>query len=181
MNNLAERLKELRGAQSREIFAKNIGIRALANYEYSQRTPKADVITHICARLGVNSEWLLTGEGEKFAKDENSRHGCCFEKGLKNQHIDFIDNKKIEQKETAATAAISDLNADILRRLFEAMDENKKLQAENAQLKEEIAALKMDIVRREARIHDLEDELMRTKKALRLASFGSADSGGGAA
>ena len=64
-NTLASRLRFVRGKESREKFANRIGVspRALANYEYGEREPKGNVIAQICARLGIEANWLLSGVG----------------------------------------------------------------------------------------------------------------------
>lgn len=62
-NSFAARLRLVRGKESREKFAKKLGLspRALLNYENGTRVPKSDLLSQICARLGIDIAWLLTG------------------------------------------------------------------------------------------------------------------------
>ena len=101
-NSFASRLRLLRGKESREKFAQKLGLspRALVNYENGTRVPKSDLASQICARLGININWLLTGEGSMRQFDgqeesnQNRRHVGGFETSLNTQSIENISIRK---------------------------------------------------------------------------------------
>ena len=59
--NLSERLRELRGNESQEAFAKRIGTKqtSYSSWERGEKDPSASAIVLIASRLGVSSDWLL--------------------------------------------------------------------------------------------------------------------------
>lgn len=68
---LGRRLREVRtalGEQQRDDFANILGIhsRSVANYERGDNQPNSDVLLAYRQKLGVNVDWILTGEGEMF-------------------------------------------------------------------------------------------------------------------
>ncbi|WP_273792410.1 helix-turn-helix domain-containing protein [Brucella anthropi] len=73
---LARRLREVRAhfeAEDRGEFAQLLGFAksSLANYERGERTPDAAVLLAYRDKLGVNLNWLVSGEGQAFS-DPNS-------------------------------------------------------------------------------------------------------------
>ncbi|ACO03934.1 MAG TPA: XRE family transcriptional regulator [Persephonella sp.] len=75
MENIGQRIKQLRkmlGLSQRE-FAEKIGksLRAVQNWEYEQRTPDESTLRLISQTFGVNLDWLKTGEGEMWVKDQD--------------------------------------------------------------------------------------------------------------
>lgn len=62
---VGDRIKELRGKESRPSFCPKLGISksTLVNYETGVSSPTADVLNIICDRFQVNPAWLLRGEG----------------------------------------------------------------------------------------------------------------------
>lgn len=62
---IAERLKSVRGKESRESFAQKIGVHAQTLYRYEQggRDLDSGVITSICKGFDISPAWLLFGEG----------------------------------------------------------------------------------------------------------------------
>ena len=66
----SERLREAIQAKGLKIkdAAETCGIpyRSLQNYTLGLREPNADALRTISSRLGVSSDWLLTGEGTMF-------------------------------------------------------------------------------------------------------------------
>ena len=65
MKNIATRIKQLRGKKSQEAFSADIGIsqRALSRYETSIHKPSIELVAKICSKLGVETKWLIFGEG----------------------------------------------------------------------------------------------------------------------
>lgn len=68
------RIKEIRKYfdLTQQAFADRIGIKrnTIANYESGRNIPIDAVISLICKEFGINEEWLRTGQGEMFNKNE---------------------------------------------------------------------------------------------------------------
>jgi transcriptional regulator with XRE-family HTH domain len=69
---MGRRLREVRryfGDEEREAFADRLGVSksALARYERGENPPDAEVIAAYRKLLGIDANWLATGEGEMFA------------------------------------------------------------------------------------------------------------------
>lgn len=71
---LKDRIKQLRKSVdlTQQEFAKRIGTsqNVLANYEIGRRNPSNSVINNICKTFHVNEQWLRTGKGEPFLKED---------------------------------------------------------------------------------------------------------------
>lgn len=71
-----ERIRELRttlGLNQRDFSAKSkIGHSTLAMFETGQRVPKDIHISQICQAFNVNEEWLRSGKGEMFKRDDDA-------------------------------------------------------------------------------------------------------------
>ncbi|MVA19532.1 helix-turn-helix domain-containing protein [Agrobacterium vitis] len=68
---LGQRLRDIRrhlGDPEREEFCLNLGIskQSLGNYERGDNVPDATVLLSYRKALGVNVNWVLTGEGDMF-------------------------------------------------------------------------------------------------------------------
>lgn len=68
---LGARIRSVRrhvGDPDRESFAKTLGVskNTIAFYERGERTPDATVLAAYRDRFGVDTNWLVTGEGEPF-------------------------------------------------------------------------------------------------------------------
>lgn len=72
MPSISDRIRMLRGDNSRELFAKELGlsVRSLVNYELGDRTPNTDSVMLFSERLGISSDWLLFGEEPKYKEDK---------------------------------------------------------------------------------------------------------------
>lgn len=69
-NDFAQRLKELMGHQSRNAFAKKVGVGESSIRQYLDGSlPGIDKAALIAARTGVRLNWLILGEGPKMAGD----------------------------------------------------------------------------------------------------------------
>lgn len=64
IQTLGDRIKFLRGEESRPIFAAhfNTSVATIARYEGGDTAPDAEFIKQICDKYSVNSDWLLWGE-----------------------------------------------------------------------------------------------------------------------
>lgn len=70
------RIKEARsalGLTQKELCDKTgMPLQSLRGYELSHRTPGGDAIEYL-VRIGINANWLLTGEGEMLLADYHAR------------------------------------------------------------------------------------------------------------
>lgn len=75
-----DRLRTLRGQESKADFAKKIGINpsTLGNYEQGQSLPNIEVITRLCEECSVSSDWLIFGSSsqEKSQPPQRKRTGA---------------------------------------------------------------------------------------------------------
>lgn len=63
LNNFSERLKMLRGNQSKADFARFLGVSAPLYQRYEEgRTPRSDILSLIATKCNKTVEWLLTGK-----------------------------------------------------------------------------------------------------------------------
>lgn len=73
---ISDRIRELRTAlklNQREFSQRaKIGHSTLAMFETGQRVPKDIHISQICQTFNANEEWLRTGNGEMFNRDEDA-------------------------------------------------------------------------------------------------------------
>lgn len=72
---MGERLKELRKSLglTQQEFADRLGIKrnAITNYEVGRNAPADMVVSLICREFNVSENWLRTGEGSMFQKQES--------------------------------------------------------------------------------------------------------------
>lgn len=188
-NSFASRLRFLRGKESREKFAKKLGLspRALVNYENGTRVPKSNLVSQICAHLGININWLLAGEGsmrqfdgqEEFNK--NRRHVGGFGASSIMQPIESINMRKNETADMSAESCLGmpeiekggpclqsvgapeviGLQQELsvaLRKGIELQERLLALTEQNAELRIRFERLQIDIDRRDQRIRELEKE-----------------------
>lgn len=71
MSEYAERIRQIRGSDSRAKFSEQTGIspRALINYETGKTLPNIDVAAAICRAYGISPLWLMFGEGSMFGRE----------------------------------------------------------------------------------------------------------------
>lgn len=64
---IGERLIEIRGHATQGAFAKelDISVQTLGRYEREERPPDADFLLKLRQKMGINPDWLLTGEGAR--------------------------------------------------------------------------------------------------------------------
>ncbi len=72
METIGRRLQILRGATSRRAFAETLGLTesTLRNYENDLSLPQSDLLAKICAKIGIEPRWLLTGAGAMCAGED---------------------------------------------------------------------------------------------------------------
>lgn len=73
MNSIGNRLKSIRGKQSGEEFSKLLGthLQTIYRYERGERKPDIDFIQLVSKKTGVSIEWLITGEGLMYPREQN--------------------------------------------------------------------------------------------------------------
>ncbi|MBR3187282.1 MAG: helix-turn-helix transcriptional regulator [Lachnospiraceae bacterium] len=91
---MGDRIKQLRKELelTQEEFSGRLGIKrnTVAQYEIGRNEPQESVISLICREYNVSKKWLLTGEGEMFAKlDPDEELYQWAEKILSGQSGDF--------------------------------------------------------------------------------------------
>ena len=61
MNQIADRLRQLRGEQTQAEFARQLNMQRpqLANYETGKNVPSADFVYKVCEQTGASADWLL--------------------------------------------------------------------------------------------------------------------------
>lgn len=87
-----------------------IGQSTLAMFETGQREPKEIHIEQICNKYEINSEWLLTGKGEKRTKRTRNQEIAKFandvmdlpDKDIKKRTIQALSNLNERDWETIA-------------------------------------------------------------------------------
>lgn len=85
---VGDRIRQVRGSETQTTFAERLGItqRAVVNYETGGRVPKKSVLGKMSEQYGVNTDWLLTGEGEKLLP------GSSFSEKDNTQQPEIIDS-----------------------------------------------------------------------------------------
>lgn len=76
MDGIGGRLRQIRGRQSRQEFAEELGIhpQTLYMYEKGKRVLDVDLVQRICLKYAVSVEWLIFGERELQAAHETADH-----------------------------------------------------------------------------------------------------------
>ena len=73
---MKERIRQLRKALnlSQADFGKKVGVTfsTIGGYEQGRRNVSSAVFKSICREYNVNEEWLRTGKGEMFNKEEDT-------------------------------------------------------------------------------------------------------------
>lgn len=122
---MKERLKKLRKTLdlTQQEFADKIGSARnnIAGYETGRRNPSAAAISLICTKFNVNEEWLRTGNGEMFielTRDEQIERFVG--DALKSEDDSF------KKKFISMLAALDESDWEVLQKMVELMQENKK-------------------------------------------------------
>ena len=100
--NTSERLKqimEVKGINLKTFSEKaDIPYRTLQNYILSGREPNAEALMKLHTHLGINLNWLVSGEGEMFISRENAQDLTHQEQNLVKlfQQCNDIGKKSVE-------------------------------------------------------------------------------------
>lgn len=100
-------------------FAAVLGLKqsTIASYECGVRIPSDAVITLICAKFGVNEEWLRTGEGDPFGPMDRAKTVAKIVNRAMARSPE-ADRQKIISVATAADDAHIVLLAQVLEEMF---------------------------------------------------------------
>lgn len=94
---MKDRIKALRKElkMTQRVFAEAVGVKqsTVATYEIGRNVPSDTVIALICRRFGVNSEWLVNGEGPMFLPNPSSE----FEAIIKEAELTSAEVVLIQQ------------------------------------------------------------------------------------
>lgn len=156
-STLADRLRKLRGNDSRRVFSLKYGIheQSLIRYEKGIRTPDNEIIHRIADGEKVSFNWLRSGEGPMHIEDGSGGTG------------DMSPVLEIQQKLTEA-----------LQRGLAAQERIASLLEDKAELLLELERARMDVERRERRIRDLEKENAELREAQKGAAYPGAEIAG---
>lgn len=151
MMSQGDRIKFIRGALTQKEFAARLGITAQAviNYERHGRVPSRTVLNKILNVYNVSPEWLLTGEGEMHAPADEPLMPTAMVADGKRPHV---------EENVAANVGSHDVE------LIRTLRENADLLRQNGDLRVEVERLRMDVERRDARIAELERQLVEALK-----------------
>jgi transcriptional regulator with XRE-family HTH domain len=95
MGNIGERIRSLRGPESRPNFASRFGISVatLVRYEHGETSPNADFIMKLCENYGVTPDWLIYGNSAK--ETENAEVQRTSVAGVTDESKKDIDISKL--------------------------------------------------------------------------------------
>lgn len=108
--NLALKALDLKISQASEITG--VPYRSWQNYLSGIREPKAEALALICTRLGVVSDWLLTGEGPMLRGGAGAA---------------VVQAPAESPREQALLALWRELDEDAQREIHRAAEEKKRL------------------------------------------------------
>ena len=105
---IAERLRLLRGKETRESLARKLNIhpQTLYRYENGERDVPLDVIIAFCNHYDISAEWLI------------------FERGVKN--VSYTDQSSVSSSETETINSLKARIEQLERELFDSQKETIK-------------------------------------------------------
>jgi Bacteriophage CI repressor helix-turn-helix domain len=143
MSNLSDRLSEIVSEKARgkhTIFAKNAGIPTSTFQGYiNGRLPHSEHLIRIRETYSVNINWLLTGKGEKYIREEDSReYSACYEEVNLNDSPGMMDLLVITREILQSGTGYSESLAANIRSFRIAVITEKRLN----KMESEVAELK---------------------------------------
>lgn len=76
LDTIGKRIKFIRGDKTQSCFAKELGIgnhTGISHYERDVYEPGSSFLAALARIKNVNLNWLVTGDGEKFIKNNNGK------------------------------------------------------------------------------------------------------------
>lgn len=173
--SLADRLRKLRGSESRRVFSLKYGIheQSLIRYEKGTRIPDNDIIRRIAEGENVSFDWLRSGEGPMCAEDGGRETGDMspvLSTHSQTQPIENIESKKTKTGDMSPILEIQQKLTEALQRGLAAQERIASLLEDKAELLLELERAKMDVERRDQRIRDLEKENAQLREARKGAA-----------
>ena len=154
LGTIGERIRNVRANETQSAFAARLGItqRAVVNYETGGRVPKKSILGKIKEQYGINPEWLLTGDGEKFAahpattkKMQELSDTSDILEGKNAQHTEITNKDKTILSNTSDNTSLQQELLNVLR--------------DNASLLRQLGDLRVEVERQKARIAELERQI----------------------
>ena len=93
----------------------------IGGYETGRRNPSAAVISLICTKFNVNEDWLRTGNGEMFIELTRDEQIENFVGNVLKSEEDSFKKKFISM-----LSALDESDWEVLQKMVELMQENKK-------------------------------------------------------
>ncbi|SCH10550.1 Antitoxin PezA [uncultured Eubacterium sp.] len=122
---MKERLRKLRKTLdlTQQEFADKLKVprNTIGGYEVGKSNPSDAAVNNICNIFNVNEEWLRTGNGEMFielTRDEQIEHFVG--DALKSEDDSF------KKKFISMLAALDESDWEVLQKMVELLQENKK-------------------------------------------------------
>lgn len=174
-STLADRLRKLRGNDSRRVFSLKYGIheQSLIRYEKGIRTPDNEIIHRIADGEKVSFNWLRSGEGPMHIEDGSGETGDMSPVLPPHLQIQPIENIEFEKTKTGDMSPVLEIQqklTEALQRGLAAQERISSLLEDKAELLLELERARMDVERRERRIRDLEKENAQLREAQKGAA-----------
>lgn len=115
---ISDRIKYIRGGLTQKQFADKLGVSlgAVQHWEINNQVPKGDILVRFMEVFGVNINWLLTGDGERYLNSSTPKHreNSSVIKIVDLEHDDVI--KKFNDKPRSKEANINLLRIESVNR-----------------------------------------------------------------
>ncbi len=155
---LGERIKMLRGSASQRQFSLSLGIpqTTLANYETNKSELSFSMIHTFTRKLGINTDWLIFGEGPQWVSSEPASAGTVV--NAQTPETPCMSGETVANgssnpgKECEQLEQIEMLRSELVlerRERRELAAENRQLNRDKAALLQELIELKVQLARLE--------------------------------
>lgn len=164
-STLADRLRKLRGSDSRRAFSLKYGIheQSLIRYEKGIRIPDNDIIRRIADGEKVPFDWLRSGEGSMCAEEDSAggKTGDVSPVLPAPLPIQPIENITSEKNKTGDMSPV----LEIQRELTDVLKKGMAAQERIVELTEQLGELRLQLQARDIRIRELERENAELREA----------------
>ena len=134
--NISERIRLVRGRQTREQFSEGTGISAQTLYKYEKQlsTPSIEFVDLICKKFKIDYRWLIAGDGPMHPGEEPTATVQQPEQEQPTEMTGTTPCARCEKLESKLEKVENQRD--------ELAEENRKLLKENGLLREENATLR---------------------------------------
>lgn len=169
MTGIGERLKILRAKTSQGDFAARYGVHrnTLARWEAGEREPDVTFLVQLSEQENIAHKWLLTGVGPMFEKRLSASSDSA--KMADMSELLHCKNVQPDEKANIKKGKMADLSAILVNQ-----QELSNLNSELRDLLRENGDLRVEIERKNARIAELERELVCALKSEETSPMASA-------